>query len=125
MLLFLLDENISPEVARQVADKRPDIAITSVYLWHEGEFKGKSDEKILAVAYQESMTLVTYDQKTIVPVLVQWGQAEREHAGVVFLDERSIPNNNFGAQVRSLIALWDASHTDDWTNRVEFLRPAS
>jgi hypothetical protein len=125
MLSLLLDENISPEIAKQINEKRSDIPITSVYNWHEGEYKGRPDEMILTTALQESLTLVTYDQKTIVPVLVQWGQLAREHAGVVFLDERSIANNNFGAQVRSLIALWDASHADDWLNRIDFLRPAS
>jgi predicted nuclease of predicted toxin-antitoxin system len=125
MLFLLLDENISPEITKQITEKRPDISIISVYHWHEGDYKGKSDENILATAQQENLTLVTYDQKTILPVLVQWGQLERDHAGVVFLDERSIANNNFGAQVRSLIALWDAHHADDWLNRVDFLRPAA
>jgi predicted nuclease of predicted toxin-antitoxin system len=125
MLSLLLDENISPEVARQIIEKRSDILIASVYSWHEGIYKGRPDEIILTIAQQESLTLVTYDQKTIVPVLVQGGQLGKDHAGVIFLDERSIPNNNFGAQVRGLIALWDASHTEDWKNRVDFLRPAS
>ena len=124
MLSLLLDENVSPEVARQITEKRPDINITSVYHWHEGRYKGRPDELILTTALQEALTLVTYDQKTIVPVLVQWGYLEKDHAGVVFLDERSIPNNNFGTQVRSLTALWDASHSDNWINRVDFLRPA-
>lgn len=123
MLSLLLDENLAPEIARQIAQKRPDIATTSVHYWHEGQFKSERDEAILVAAAQEGLTLVTYDQKTIFPVLVRWGHAQTDHAGVVFVDDRTIASNNFGALMRTLIALWDASHQDDWTNRVEFLRP--
>ena len=109
MLSLLLDENISPEVAKKaVMAKRPDIPITSVYFWHEGRFMAALDTDILSVAAQEGITLVTYDQKNIIPVLVQWGQVGTNHAGVIFVDERSIASNNFGELVRSLIALWRA-----------------
>ncbi|HZP80271.1 MAG TPA: DUF5615 family PIN-like protein [Chthonomonadaceae bacterium] len=122
MLSLLLDENLSPEIARQITAKRRDVMVTSVHHWHEGQYKAQSDETILIAATQEGLTLVTYDQKTILPVLVRWGQAGTDHAGVVFIDDRSIASNDFGTMVRALISLWDASHTDDWTNRVEFLR---
>lgn len=124
MLSLLLDENISPEVVRQVTEKRPDIVVTGIGRWQGGRFMAAPDTAILTAAVQEGMTLVTYDQKTIVPVLVQWGQAADVHAGVVFVDERSIASNDFGALVRALTVLWDAAHTEEWTNRVDFLRPA-
>ena len=122
MLSLLLDENLSPEVARQIAEKRPEIAITSLYHWHGGQFQAQRDEVILFTSTGEGLTLVTYDQKTILPVLVQWGHTTTDHAGVVFIDDRSIASSDFGGLVRALIDLWDASHTDNWTNRVEFLR---
>ena len=124
MLSLLLDENLSPEVARQIAAKRLDVQITSVHHWHEGHYKGQTDAAILVAAVQEGLTLVTYDQKTISTVLVQWGATGTAHAGVVFVDDRSIANNNFGALVKALLLLWDATHTDEWTNRVDFLHPA-
>ena len=122
MLSLLLDENLSPEITRQLVEKRPDIQVTSVHYWHEGQCKGRPDETILMAATQEGLTLVTYDQKTIVPVLMQWGAAGTDHAGVVFIDDRTIANNNFGGLVRAFMALWDAHRADEWTNRVEFLR---
>jgi hypothetical protein len=124
MLSLLLDENISPEIARQITQKRPDIQITSIQQWHSGQYKAQPDEVILITAAQEGLTLVTYDQKTILPVLVQWGQAGTNHAGIIFIDDRSIASNNFGGLVNALILLWDASNADDWTNRVDFLQPA-
>ena len=122
MLFLLLDENLSPEIVRQIAEKRPEISITSVYHWHEGQFKGLPDETILSVAKQEGLTLVTYDQKTILPLLIQWGAAGTNHAGVIFIDDRSIASNQFGVLVRALMVLWDTSHADTWINRVDFLR---
>src|SRR5438132_11922192 len=107
MLSLLLDENMSPEIVRQIAEKRADITVTSVHHWREGRYKAQRDEAILIAAAQEGRTLVTYDQKTILPVLMQWGQTGTDHAGVVFIDDHSIASNNFGALVRALIALWD------------------
>ena len=124
MLSFLLDENLSPQIARQISEKRPDVIVACIHDWHAGRYKAQRDETILIAAAQEALTLVTYDRKTILPVLVQWGQAGTGHAGVVFIDDRSIASNDFGELVRALILLWDASHTDEWTNRVDFLMPA-
>ena len=41
MLSLILDENISPEVVRQITEKRPDIAITSVHQWRGGQYMGQ------------------------------------------------------------------------------------
>jgi len=62
MLSLLLDENLSPEVARQIAEKRPEIGTVSLYHWHGGQFQAKRDEVILFTAAAERLTLVTYDQ---------------------------------------------------------------
>ena len=125
MLALLLDENLSPEVARQIGEKRADISAVSIHAWNSGRFLAQSDEAILLAASQEGRAFVTYDQKTILPLLMQWGQDGTDHAGVIFIDDRSIASNNFGGLVRALIFLWDAAYTDNWTNRVDFLRPAS
>ena len=122
MLAFLLDENISPEVARQISEKRPEIIIASVHYWHNGTFKAQRDEDILIAAAKEELTFVTYDQKTIFPVLVRWGETGIDHSGVLFVDDRTIPSNRYGAIVLSLTMIWDAHHSDAWTNRVQFLR---
>lgn len=124
MLSLLLDENLSPEIVRQITEKRSDIQIASIYHWQNGQYRGAPDTAILMAALQERLTLVTYDQKTILPLLVQWGASGIDHAGVVFIDDRTIPSNNFGALVRALAALWDADHKEDWINRVDFLRQA-
>ena len=121
MLFFLLDQQISLEVAEQVRTKRPELPIQSIYEWREGAFVGIADALILQTASEDSLTLVTYDRKTIPPVLVEWGISGISHAGVVFVDNFTIPSNDLGRLVRGLIYYWDQEHTSDWTNRIGFL----
>lgn len=123
MLSFLLDEQISPEIAKQITKKRVDIEIFTLYTWQKGYYLGVSDEVILKAAAKEELTLITYDQKTIPPILFEWGQANINHAGVVFIDYRSITPNNFGALVRAIIWLWDTQNQGNWQNRIVYLQP--
>ena len=96
MLSLLLDQQISPEVAEQVSARRQEIPILSLYEWREGAFVGIADARTLQAATEEGLTLVTYDRKTIPPVLVEWGTAGLPHGGVVFVDNRTMASNDFG-----------------------------
>jgi hypothetical protein len=123
MLAFLLDIHISPKVAEQITTKRPDIPIQSLRSWRDGTLRKAEDTDILEAACEESLTLVTYDQKTIVPFVVQWMQDNRDHAGVLFVDDYTIAQEDIGTQVRSLIAFWDAHSQEEWKNGVSYLHP--
>ncbi|MDJ0688306.1 MAG: hypothetical protein QNJ41_07340 [Xenococcaceae cyanobacterium MO_188.B32] len=122
MLSFLLDEQISPEIAKQIENKRPEIPIFSIHTWQKGYYLGVADEIILKAAFLARLTLITYDQKTIPPILSEWGQANINHTGVVFIDYRSIAPNNFGGLIRAIIWLWDTQSKEDWQNRIIYLR---
>jgi hypothetical protein len=124
MLAFLLDEQISHMVMEQVRQKRSDVRIESVLLWRDGDLRGKEDAEVLAAAVEESLTLVTYDQKTITPLLMQWAMEGRTHAGVIFIDGRSIAQENTDGKVRALLSLWEQANALDWTNAVSYLHPA-
>ena len=121
-LNLLTDEQISYLAAEQVTARRCDIIIVSVREWRGGAFKGKSDETLLRAAVQEGLTLVTYDQKTIPPILTAWGVTGEEHAGVVFVDDLTIPQHDLGGQVLAIIAHWYKTQEWDWKNRIDFLR---
>lgn len=124
MLSFLLDEQISPEVAKQINRKHPEIPIFSIHSWQNGNYLGVSDEAILKAAKLDKLTLITYDQKTIPPILVSWGQDNIDHAGVIFIDYRSISPSNFGGLVKALVWLWKTQNSASWQNRIVYLQPS-
>ena len=69
MLVLLTDAHISPNVAAQVKAKRPACTIYSVRFWRDGALLNAQDDVILAAAREEGLALVTYDQRTIVPLV--------------------------------------------------------
>ena len=121
MFPLLLDENISPVVSEQIARRRPDIPIQSIFHWRAGTFLRQLDDLILQAAAEDGLTLVTYDQKTIPPLLIAWAAAGIEHSGVVFIDERTIRSNDIGGLVRAIEQFWDRECREDWKNRADFL----
>lgn len=111
-LKLLTDQQISPAAAEQIASKRPEIVIVSLHAWHSGAFLGTPDHTIVGAALAEELALVTYDRRTITPLLVEWGISGTDHAGVLFLDDASIRPADTGGQVRAVILHWDETH--DW-----------
>ena len=125
MLSFLLDEHVSPDVAVIVRRSRPEIPVWGLLDWRDGIWIGESDEEILRAAGAEALTLVTYDQRTFPKLLQRWAQLKETHAGVVFVDERTIAPNDLPELARSLILFWDEHRDLDWSNRLAFLRRSS
>ena len=123
MLSFLTDAHISPSVAQQVKEKQPDIIIYCLRDWRNGALLQAEDPLILAAAREEQLSLVTYDQRTIAPLILQWATEGRDHAGIIFVDEKSMPQKDIGGKVRAIISLWNQAKSLDWTNAVGFLKP--
>ncbi len=118
---LLLDENISQTVAAQVRHHRPAQTVESVHTWRGGAFEGRSDRALLLAAREEGLTLVTYDQKTIPPLLAELYAEGESHAGVIFMDAQTIPSSDFGTLTRALILLWERYGGEDWQDRIGFL----
>ena len=125
MLHLLTDEQIAPVIASQVRATRPEIAIQSFHEWRGGLLQGEPDERILEEAYTEGLTLLTYDARTIPPLLIEWASQGKPHAGVVFVDDRTIRQGDVGGLLRALIALWDQAKDWDWSDSVGYLSPAT
>jgi hypothetical protein len=89
--------------------------------WESGNFLGKEDSVCLLEAAKQQLTLVTYDRRTIPPLLKLWGEEERSHGGVIFVDEKTISPADIGGLVRALIFLTSEVRKIDWTNQVYFL----
>jgi hypothetical protein len=90
--------------------------------WEGGEFLGQQDSACLQQAAARGLTLVTYDRRTIPPLLKAWAEEERNQAGVIFVDEKTISPSDTGGLVRALSNLSSKTAKWDWTNRICFLR---
>jgi len=122
MLKLLLDEHLSPDIAEGLRRKCKNLAIHGLAEWEGGRFLGLSDDAILEEAAIQKLTLVTYDLKTIPPLLKTWIEAGHDHAGVIFVDNKTIPSSDRGGLIRALQKLNEDAGQGDWTNQVGFLR---
>jgi hypothetical protein len=122
MLKLLLGEHISPDIADGLRRRQKIIAITSLAEWEGGRFMGVPDDVLMAEAAAQNLTLVTYDRRTIPPLLKAWAEAGREHGGIIFVDEKTIRPSDFGGLIAALRKLYRSAAGWDWKNRVCFLR---
>ena len=122
VLKLLLDEHISPDVAEGLSRRNHAMVVRYIAEWEGGDFLGQEDSACLQEAAKQGLTLVTYDRRTIPPLLKAWAEEEREHGGVVFVDEKTIPPADIGGLVWALTKLSKETENWDWTDRVVFLR---
>ena len=122
MVKLLLDEHISPAVADGLRRRNRSLVVTCMAEWKNGEFLGQQDFVCLQQAAVQGLTLVTYDRRTIPPLLKIWAEEGRKHGGVIFVDEKTISPADTGGLVRALGELARASAKWDWSDRVCFLR---
>jgi hypothetical protein len=122
MLKLLLDEHISPDVAHGVRRRNHAIEIHCMVEWEGGRFLGEDDRACLREAAVQGLTLVTYDRRTIPPLLKTWAEEERTHGGVIFVDEKTISPADIGGLVWALTSLARETSEWDWMNRIYFVR---
>jgi hypothetical protein len=122
MLRLLLDEHISPRVADGLRRRNPSAVVYALADWEHGNFLGEDDNACLMEAARQRLTLVTYDRRTIPPLLKAWAESGRIHGGVIFVDEKTIAPADVGGLVQALHRLRKASGRWDWTDRICFLR---
>lgn len=122
MLKLLLDEHISPDVAAGLSRRAPGLVICSMVEWEAGNFLGQEDSVCLHEAFVQGFTLVTYDRRTIPPLLKQWAEEAHSHAGVIFVDEKTISPADIGGLVKALGELVKQTSSWVWTDRILFLR---
>src|ERR1051326_643694 len=122
MLKLLLDEHISPDVAIGLRRRNRTIEVRDMVEWENGYFLGEEDSSCLREAAAQGLTLVTYDRRTIPPLLKTWAEEERTHGGVIFVDDKTISPADIGGLVRALTRLSRETWNWDWTNRIYFLR---
>jgi predicted nuclease of predicted toxin-antitoxin system len=117
---LLLDEHVPPAVAAGLRGLGVDtIALRD---WHGGGHLGARDADVLTAARVDGLVLVSYDQRTLRPLLRDWSETSERHSGVIFISHQTLAANDIGGLMRALKALADRSGEDDWTDRVVFLR---
>ena len=116
---LLLDDHISPAVARGLV--AASVVAVALRDWRNGAYLEFADDLILQAEHVDGLTLATYDLRTIPPLLKSWGEQGVAHGGVIFVDERTIAQNDIGALIRALTRLAAAEDTADWTNRIIYL----
>ena len=92
--------------------------------WHGGAFRTATDEEILAAAYQERRIIVTFDCRTIPPLLKEWAETGRHHGGVIFINSKSFAPDDIGGLQRALLRVRDLAGDQDWEDQAIFLLPA-
>lgn len=122
MMKLLLDEHIALAVAEQLTAK--GFEAVSLRDWHSGAYLQVADDIILQTAHAEGRTLVTYDRRTIPPLLKTWGEQGIAHGGVILIDERTIAQHDIGGSIRALQRLVEDLGAADWENRVVYLQAA-
>jgi hypothetical protein len=122
MLKLLLDEHISPDVANGLRRRNRAIEIRYIVEWENGCFLGQDNHACLREAASQGLTLVTYDRRTIPPLLKTWAEEGRTHGGVIFVDEKTISPADIGGLVWALAGLARETGTWDWTNKIYFLQ---
>lgn len=112
---FLLDEDLSPEVA--VIARNLGLDVTSV---HEEGRQGLSDEEQLSHAASERRILVTRNRDDFIELTRQAYQAGTPHPGVLIV-VRSLPNRRSRALAEALVR-WHESRSDvPFAGCLEFL----
>jgi hypothetical protein len=122
MLKLLLDEQISCDVAAGLRRHDRKVFVCGMAEWEQGSFLGRDDSACLEQAAVQKLTLVTYDRRTIPPLLKVWAEEGRQHAGVIFVDEKTISPADIGGLIQSLQMLLQEARNWDWTDRICFLR---
>jgi hypothetical protein len=90
---------IQSAVAHGLRRRHRALEVRYMVEWENGHFLGQGDSPCLREAAAQGLTLVTYDWRTIPPLLKTWAEEGRTHGGVVFVDEETILPADIGGLV--------------------------
>ena len=97
---FLLDEHISPEVARQAAREGVDARAVAA-----SSLGGRDDRTIFRKSVDDGRVLVTYNIDDMSALLRDFLKERAPIAGLVFVDVRTIPPSDIRGLARALVKL--------------------
>lgn len=86
---MLLDEMLSPDIAKQLRSAGADVLAIS----EEAHLRGTSDADVLILAAAEGRLLVTDNIQDFAPLDALWAAQGRSHAGVLFISSKAYPQD--------------------------------
>lgn len=107
---LLLDANLSP---RGLAEPLRKAGHDVLALAAEPAFEGLDDPEVLRLATRERRILVTRNSRDFAPILREWAEAGRTHAGCILI--WTIDGSQFSEIVAGIQALLaQRPDQDDW-----------
>jgi len=89
---------------------------TSEPTGHHGTWRVMSTSCLSEPGGEKPRTRVTYDRRTIPPLLKAWAERDRRHGDVIFVDEKMISPADTAGFVRALSHLATQTAMWDWTD---------
>ncbi len=122
MLKLLLDEHISPEVAKGLRRRDSSLVVYAMVDWEGGNFLGQEDSVCLTEAAAQRLILSPTTEERFRPCSRAGRKEVGGYCGVIFVDEKTISPADIGGLIRGLRQLIKETRHLDWTNGVRFLR---
>src|SRR5690242_3481439 len=99
---LLLDSHIASALAEQLRGHGIDaVALPG---WKGGNYQNADDRDLLAAAHASARVLVTFDCRTIPPLLKETVEAGQHHAGVILVSSQAFRANDVGSLLAALLA---------------------
>lgn len=95
---LLLDEMISGEVAARLRARGHDV----VAVVADRGMRGSTDAEVFAFAQQQERAVVTYNRIDFEPLARAQGEAGQTHCGLVIINAKRFPNDQFARLVDAL-----------------------
>jgi len=90
---LVFDSHISPAVAEGLILRCRGLQAARLRDWQQRRFLNAPAPELLAAAAHDGWTLVTYDLRTIVPLLRDWAETRQHLAGVILVDDATYPGS--------------------------------
>ncbi|SRR5258706_3252664 len=119
---LLLDVHIAASVVNAIRKRQPGLDVQHLAGWKRGVLREAEDAEILDACAGDRRVWVTYDLATVPDLLSQFAEEGRDHAGVFFADDASLPPEDIGALTKAISDLVEELAGANTTNLVRFLR---
>jgi predicted nuclease of predicted toxin-antitoxin system len=101
-LRLVLDANLSPKRIGSSLQKRGHDVLS---LASDAALGALDDPQVLELAAEQSRILVTRNARDFAPLLREWAEADRHHAGCILI--WTLAHSEFGAIIRGVTRLLD------------------